>query len=201
MLRGMRIRSASFVQSARGLADCPRWERPEVALIGRSNVGKSSLINLLVGRHDLAKVSSTPGKTRQLNFFLINDAWCLVDLPGYGFAKGPKTERFDFNALVGDYLERRPNLRHVHVLIDSRLPPQRIDLDFCEWLAGTGRAFSFIFTKAEKQSAAKTGAGIALFHEAVHPRIGQLPETLVSSAAHRIGREPILRAIGRAIQS
>ncbi len=195
----MQIRSAEFIRSSRGLEECPAWAHPEVALIGRSNVGKSSLINLLVNRHGLAKVSATPGKTRQLNFFLINQAWSLVDLPGYGFAKGPKSERFDFNALVGDYLEQRENLRHVFVLIDSRLTPQRIDLDFCEWLAGTGAAFSFLFTKTDKQSASKTGANIALFQEAVHPRIGELPETLTSSSTHRIGRDAVLRAIQKVI--
>jgi GTP-binding protein len=199
MVRRMRIHTADFILGARGLGDCPAWAHPEVALIGRSNVGKSSLINLLVNRKELAKVSSTPGKTRQLNFFLINGKWGLVDLPGYGFAKGPKTERFDFNALVGDYLERRENLRHVFVLIDSRLPPQRIDLDFCAWLGGTGRDFSLVFTKTDKQSAAKTGAGIALFQEAVHPLLGMLPETLTSSATHRIGRDQVLRAIASAI--
>lgn len=193
----MQIKSATFIKSARGLAECPEWERPEIALIGRSNVGKSSLINLLVNRHGLAKVSSTPGKTRQLNFFLINESWSLVDLPGYGYARGAKTEKFDFNELVGDYLERRTNLRHVFVLIDSRLTPQRIDLDFCEWLGGTGAAFSFIFTKVDKQSAAKTGASIALFQEAVHPRLGVLPDTLVSSATHRTGRDQVLGAISR----
>ncbi len=195
----MQIRSADFIRGARGLGDCPEWDHPEVAFIGRSNVGKSSLINLLTNRKDLAKVSSTPGKTRQLNFFLVNRKWGLVDLPGYGYAKGPKSERFDFNELVGDYLERRHNLRHVFVLIDSRLEPQRIDLEFCAWLGGTGRPLSFIFTKADKQSAAKNGASIALFQEAVHPLLGDLPESLTTSASHRTGRDQVLRAIGRAI--
>lgn len=195
----MQIKSATFLLGARGLADCPAWPHPEVALIGRSNVGKSSLLNLLVQRHDLAKVSSTPGKTRQLNFFLINEKWGLVDLPGYGFAVGPKSERADFNVLVGDYLERRENLRHVYVLIDSRLTPQAIDLDFLSWLAATERPFSLIFTKTDKQSAAKTGASIALFEEALHPRIGFLPDKLVSSATKRVGRPQILGAISRAL--
>ena len=195
----MQIKSATFHIGARGLADCPPWPHPEVALIGRSNVGKSSLINLLVQRHDLAKVSATPGKTRQLNFFLINGQWGLVDLPGYGFAVGPKSERADFNVLVGEYLERRENLRHVFVLIDSRLTPQPIDLDFLEWLASTERPFSLVFTKTDKQSAAKTGASIALFEEALHPRIGFLPDKLVSSATKRVGRPQILGAIAHAL--
>lgn len=195
----MQIKSATFVRGARGLAECPDWATPEVALIGRSNVGKSSLVNLLTHRHDLAKVSATPGKTRQLNFFLINQSWGLVDLPGYGYAKTPKHEKFDFNELAGDYLEQRANLRHVFVLIDSRLPPQRIDLDFCAWLGETGREFTFIFTKADKQSPAKTGATIALFEEAVHPLLGTLPAHLTCSSTQRLGRQAILRAIGDAI--
>jgi GTP-binding protein len=195
----MQVRSATFFCGARGLSDCPSWAHSEIALIGRSNVGKSSLINLLVNRHDLAKVSSTPGKTRQLNFFVINESWSLVDLPGYGFAAGPRAERADFNALVGDYLEKRDHLRHVFVLIDSRLTPQTIDLDFVEWLSGTQRAFSLIFTKADKQSAAKTGASIALFEEALHPRIGFVPNSLVSSSSKRVGRTQILSAISQAL--
>lgn len=195
----MQVKSATFVCGARGLNDCPPWAHSEIALIGRSNVGKSSLVNFLVNRHDLAKISSTPGKTRQLNFFLINNSWSLVDLPGYGFAAGPKAERADFNILVGDYLERRENLRHVFVLIDSRIKPQSIDLDFIDWLAGTQRAFSLIFTKADKQSAAKTGAAIALFEEAVHPRIGFVPDSLVSSSSKRVGRTQILGAMSRAL--
>lgn len=195
----MQIRSATFIKSARGLGECPDWQHPEVALIGRSNVGKSSLVNLLTNRKELAKVSATPGKTRQLNFFLINQQWVLVDLPGYGFAKGPKAERYDFNQMAGDYLERRENLRHVFVLIDSRLPPQRLDLDFCDWLAGTGRGFSLIFTKVDKQSKPKTGASIALFQEAIHPILGMLPESLMSSSLQRTGRDQVLRAIAQVI--
>lgn len=197
----MQVKSATFVLGARGMADCPVWQHPEVALIGRSNVGKSSLINLLVNRRDLAKVSSTPGKTRQLNFFLINDAWSLVDLPGYGFAAGPKIERADFNVLVGDYLEQRENLRHVFVLIDSRLKPQAIDLEFVSWLASTSRPFSLVFTKTDKQSVAKTGAAVALFEEAIHPRIGFVPESIMSSATKRSGRPQILGAISRIVSS
>lgn len=195
----MQVRSADFVHGARGLSDCPRWAHPEIALIGRSNVGKSSLLNLLVQRHGLAKVSSTPGKTRQLNFFLINNAWSLVDLPGYGFAAGPQSERLGFNELVGDYIERRDNLRHVFVLIDSRHKPQRIDLDFTAWLAGTERPFSLIFTKADKQSAAQTGANVALFEEAIHPIVGFVPESVATSATKRTGRGPLLSAISRVL--
>ena len=191
----MRIQSAVFITSAKGLSGCPAWDRPEFAFIGRSNVGKSSLINLLANKDALAKVSATPGKTRLLNFFLLNERWSLVDLPGYGFAKTAKHEKFDFNELVGDYLEQRENLRHVFVLIDSRLSPQRIDLDFIAWLASVGTPFSLIFTKTDKQSAAKAEASIALFQESLAPRLTAMPEILACSAKTRVGREDVLRRI------
>lgn len=133
-------------------------------------------------------------------FFLVDDAWVLADLPGYGYAKASRAEKSLFNELAGDYLERRDNLRHVLVLIDSRLPPQRIDLDFSAWLATTGTAFSFVFTKADKQSPAKTGASIALFQEAVHPLLGGLPECLACSAAKRGGRDALLALMGAVLE-
>ena len=195
ILGRMQIKSAVFVTSARGLSDCPAWDRPEFAFIGRSNVGKSSMINLLSNKDALAKVSATPGKTRMLNFFLFNDLWCLVDLPGYGFAKTAKSEKFDFNELVGDYLEQRANLRRVFVLIDSRLTPQRIDVGFTAWLGGTGVPFSLVFTKADKQSAAKTRANIALFQESMSQPHTTVPDFLTCSAKTRAGRDEILRGI------
>jgi len=195
----MQIKSAVFVVSARGLTDCPQWDRPEFAFIGRSNVGKSSMINLLSNKDALAKVSATPGKTRLLNFFLMNDRWSLVDLPGYGFAKTAKHEKFDFNELVGDYLEQRPNLRRVFVLIDSRHPPQRIDVDFIAWLGTTGVAFSVVFTKTDKQSAAKTRSNITLFQASVAPQLAGEPAILASSTKTRAGRTEILRTIDQAL--
>lgn len=195
----MKIRSAKYITSATKLDGCPRWDHPEVAFIGRSNVGKSSLINLLTNQKHLAKVSSTPGKTRMLNFFLVNEAWGLVDLPGYGFAKTAKHEKFDFNLLVGDFIERRDNLRRVFVLIDSRLDPQRIDLDFLAWLADTGRPFSLVFTKADKQSPARTQANAAAFLEAATPWIDPFSETYTTSATRRTGRLELLGAIRRSV--
>jgi GTP-binding protein len=193
----MQIKTAEFITSARSLAECPAWAYPEFAFIGRSNVGKSSMINLLARRQALAKVSATPGKTRLLNFFLMNGAWSLVDLPGYGFAKAAKSEKFDFNERAGDYLENRPNLRRVFTLIDSRHPPQRIDLDFLAWLGGTGVPFSLVFTKTDKQSPAKTRAAIALFLETLVPLVPALPEALTSSAKTGDGRSDVLRVISR----
>jgi GTP-binding protein len=197
----MRIKKAAFVLGARNLVECPAWDWPEFSFIGRSNVGKSSLINLLCNRDSLALVSSTPEKTRQLNFYLVNDNWSLVDLPGYGYAKAAKTEKFDFNELAGDYLEKRRNLRHIFVLIDSRLEPQRIDLDFLEWLGGISVPFSLIFTKTDKQSPTRTQANIDVFLEAVASRVPVVPESFQSSAKARTGREEILGAIGRYLES
>lgn len=195
-LRRMKIKSAAFVTSAKGLADSPVWSRPEFAFIGRSNVGKSSMINLLSNKDTLAKVSATPGKTRLLNFFLMNDTWSLVDLPGYGFAKTAKSEKFDFNEMIGDYIEQRENLRRVFVLIDARHPPQRIDVDFIIWLGGTLVPFSLVFTKADKQSPTKTRTNISLFQEAIAPHLSVTPEALTSSAKTGAGRDAILRVIG-----
>ncbi len=197
----MQIKSAKFITSAQGLADCPVWDRPEFAFIGRSNVGKSSMINLLAHKDALAKVSATPGKTRLLNFFLMNEQWSLVDLPGYGFAKTAKSEKFHFNEWIGDYLEQRSNLRRVFVLIDSRHTPQRIDVDFTAWLGGTGAPFTLVFTKVDKHSASKTQSHIALFLATIAPHLASVPEVLTSSAKSGAGRNDILRIIGQAIAS
>jgi GTP-binding protein len=195
----MQIKSAAFITSARALPDCPAWDRPEFAFIGRSNVGKSSMINLLSNKAGLAKVSATPGKTRLLNFFLMNDRWCLVDLPGYGYAKTAKTEKFDFNECVGDYLEQRATLRHVFVLIDARLTPQRIDVDFTAWLADTGVPFSLVFTKVDKQSATKTQAHIELFQQCLSPHLSIKADILTGSTKTRAGRDEILRKIAQSL--
>jgi GTP-binding protein len=195
----MQIKSATFTMSARDHAACPDWERPEFAFIGRSNVGKSSMINMLTNKDALAKVSATPGKTRLLNFFVINESWSLVDLPGYGYAKVAKSEKINFGESVGDYIEQRPNLRLVFVLIDSRLPPQRIDLDFIEWLSGCAVPFALVFTKADKQSAAKTQTAIDRFLESMKAFSPALPETLASSSKDRTGRIGILKMIERSL--
>jgi GTP-binding protein len=196
----MHIKSAEFITSARSLPDCPSWDTPEFALIGRSNVGKSSLINLLSNNDSLAKVSATPGKTRLVNFFLMNGSWCLVDLPGYGYAKAGRSEKFDFNERVGDYLEQRANLRRVFVLIDSRLAPQRLDVDFLVWLAATGVPFSLVFTKVDKQSAAKTQASIALFQGRLVECLGSEAEGFACSAQTRVGRDEILRRMDASLR-
>lgn len=191
----MQIRSAVFRLSARNVATSPDWDYPEFAFIGRSNVGKSSMINMLSNRDGLAKVSATPGKTRMLNFFLMNEAWSLVDLPGYGYAKVAKSEKFDFNESVGDYLDRRENLRRVFVLIDSRLTPQAIDLDFIEWLGDRGVPFTLVFTKADKQSVGKTQVSVATFLESMPAHLAGVPPVVVTSSKSRTGRADVLRQI------
>ncbi len=191
----MKVKSAKFHLSAAQIQACPAWTMREFAFVGRSNVGKSSLINQLSGKVGLAKVSAVPGKTQLLNFFVMNDAWCLVDLPGYGFAKVTQHRKFDFSVLIKDYLEQRANLAAVFVLIDSRLPPQRIDLDFVEWLESCGLPYVLVFTKSDKLTPAKTRANIALFEHQVSQWRSELPEVIVSSVKTGAGRIGILKAI------
>ena len=191
----MQIKSAVFHLSARDPQSAPDWDRPEFAFIGRSNVGKSTMINMLSNKDALAKVSATPGKTQLLNFFVMNDSWSLVDLPGYGYAKVAKSEKINFNESVGDYIEQRDNLRLVFVLIDSRLPPQPIDLDFISWLAGCAVPFVLVFTKADKQSLGKTQATIAAFLLSISQHVTSPPPVIISSSKTRDGRIGILKAI------
>ncbi len=195
----MNIKSAVFHLSARNLAAAPTWDYKEFALIGRSNVGKSSLVNMLTNKQSLAKVSATPGKTQLLNFFIINQAWSLVDLPGYGYAKTPERERIGFNESVADYLANRDNLQRVFVLIDSRLSPQRIDLDFIEWLGDCGVPFTLVFTKADKLSAAKARETMDAFLTAMPKHLEGTAAVILSSSKTRTGRNEILRAIHQAM--
>src|SRR5690606_20015206 len=148
----MIIKSANYVKSSPDLASCPPANLPEYAFIGRSNVGKSSLINMLCNNSKLAKTSATPGKTQLINHFLINDDWFLVDLPGYGYAKTSKDKRVKFATLIYDYCKKRPNLICLFVLIDSRLPLQKIDLEFLLWCGENSIPISIIYTKADKNS-------------------------------------------------
>lgn len=191
----MKITSAAFTASAPGLSACPPSLRPEFAFIGRSNVGKSSLINTLAGQRDLALVSNTPGKTKLLNFFLINGTWSLVDLPGYGFAEGVKSVEAGFAQLIVDYLTQRPTLAQVLVLIDSRLPPQAIDLEFLEWLGKEGVPYALVFTKSDKQSASATSRSVAQFLRHVTPPGTEPPRHFITSSKTQQGRSELLTFI------
>ncbi len=194
----MKILSAEFETSAAGLRDCPKWNLPEFAFIGRSNVGKSSLINLLTGRKSLALASSVPGKTKLLNFFRVNRNWSLVDLPGYGYAKVATQDKHEFNVAVAEYIEKRPNLDTVFLLIDSRLEPQRIDLDFLAWLAGRDVETALVFTKTDKQSPTKTRAAIDTFLAAAAEFLPEpAPPVFACSATAKTGAKEILAHLAR----
>jgi GTP-binding protein len=197
----MKIKSAEFVISAPTLKACPPSLLPEFAFIGRSNVGKSSLINALVERRDLARVSMTPGKTQLINFYRINGSWTLVDLPGYGYAKLAQEKRLDFNESVATYFEKRDNLLGVFVLIDSMLPPQKIDLEFLRWLAATGRPFAILFTKCDRQSATATRTNMALFDEPLREMFGEIPSSIACSSKTKAGRQELLALIEEAMNA
>jgi GTP-binding protein len=195
----VKISTATFLASAPDLASCPASPLPEFALIGRSNVGKSSLINMLTGRDGLAKVSGTPGKTRLINFFTINGEWTLVDLPGYGYAKASRGERGDFGASVDGYLRGRANLRGTFILIDSRLTPQKADLGFVGRMVACGIPFMLAFTKADKVSAAAAQKNIAAFAECMRGISGDAPEVLLTSSKLGLGRREILAVIAASL--
>ncbi|WDF56812.1 ribosome biogenesis GTP-binding protein YihA/YsxC [Mucilaginibacter sp. KACC 22063] len=188
----MVIKSAEFVCSNTQISKLPPPVKPEYAFIGRSNVGKSSLINMLTAKKGLAKTSQTPGKTQLINHFIINDDWYLVDLPGYGYARISKSKKEDWNKFIRTYLDKRESLQCVLVLIDSRLEPQKIDLEFCNWLGEKGLPFVIIFTKADKQSSLKTDQNVALFKKALLATFEQMPDYFVTSSENKTGRDEVL---------
>jgi len=191
----MKIKTAEFVISNTDYLKCPDTEKPEYAFIGRSNVGKSSLINMLTDRTKLAKISGKPGKTQLINHFLINDEWYLVDLPGYGWAKVSKSLKKEWDEMIRNYLLQRKNLFNVFVLIDSRIPPQKIDLDFISWLGENQIPFSIIFTKADKKNNAKLHSSMATFKNKLAEEWEELPLIFISSSANKIGQKEILSFI------
>ncbi|WP_205502776.1 ribosome biogenesis GTP-binding protein YihA/YsxC [Rufibacter psychrotolerans] len=196
----MVIKEAKFITSNTRADLCPQTDLPEYAFIGRSNVGKSSLINTLTNRLKLAKTSSFPGKTQLINHFLINNEWFLVDLPGYGWAKVSKESRESWRKMINHYLKNRPNLACVFVLIDSRLPPQKPDLEFMELLGNMGVPFVLIFTKIDKQSGTKTDANIAAYMKTLQETWEELPMYMKSSSSTKAGREEILQFISEVNQ-
>lgn len=195
----MKIQSARFKKSAVSLDRCSAPDLPEFAFIGRSNVGKSSLINLLTNKDGLARVSKTPGRTREINFFTINDAWNLVDLPGYGYAKVSKSQRDQFNEFVSDYLLNRESLAGTFVLIDSRHTPQKIDLEFVAWLIEAKLPFALIFTKTDKSKARVVRKNIELFLERMKEFSEGAPVFFETSTTTRAGRKEVLGFIETAI--
>ncbi|MBE7179107.1 MAG: YihA family ribosome biogenesis GTP-binding protein [Mucilaginibacter polytrichastri] len=191
----MRIQSAEFVLSNTKMSKLPLPTIPEYAFIGRSNVGKSSLINMLTAKKGLAKTSQTPGKTQLINHFKINNNWYLVDLPGYGYARTSRSNRSTWLGFIKTYIEKRENLQCVFVLIDSRLEPQKIDLDFCTWLGEKGVPFALIFTKADKQSGVKTDQSIAAFRKSLLNIFEEFPASFATSSELGLGREEVLAYI------
>ncbi len=191
----MIIKSAEFQCSNTRTDKLPPPVLPEYAFIGRSNVGKSSLINMLVQKKGLAKTSQTPGKTQLINHFLINENWQLVDLPGYGYAKTSRSNRADWQKFISFYLRNRENLQCVFVLIDSRLEPQKIDIEFCSWLGENGLPFQLIFTKADKQSRVKTDQAVAKFRRSLLEIFEEVPQHYITSAETQDGRDEILNFI------
>ena len=191
----MHISSAIFHSSAPDLDACPDETLPEFAFIGRSNVGKSSLLNMLAGESGLARVSPKPGFTKMINIFTINKTWRLVDLPGYGFAEGAKKDSKRFNQAVANYLKHRANLCLVFALIDSGLTPQEIDLEFIEWLARNGVPFVLVFTKLDKVTPAAASANMAAFMAAIAAWFVQPPATFTCSANNGQGRQELLGVV------
>jgi GTP-binding protein len=193
----MTINSAEFVKSSARADQCPPPDFPEYAFIGRSNVGKSSIINMLAGNRKLAKTSSTPGKTRLINHFLINNEWYLVDLPGYGYARASRQIRKELSTLISKYIELRKNLICLFLLIDSRHPPLSSDLEFIQWLGKNQVPFVLLFTKCDKLTARKRDKNLDIYLSALKEQWETLPQYFLTSALEQTGKEAILDFIGR----
>jgi GTP-binding protein len=193
----MQVKSADFVTSSAHIGQCPKPILPEFAFIGRSNVGKSSLINMLVGRKSLAKTSSKPGKTQLINHFIINEQWYLVDLPGLGYAKVSKHQRAKWHKMINNYLLKRENLLNIFVLVDSRIDPQSIDIDFINWLGMSQLPFTILFTKTDKLSPYKLKIHLERFRKELLKTWDELPQIIVTSANTKKGKEEILDLIER----
>lgn len=192
----MEVKQARFITSNTSVSKCPKPDRPEYAFIGRSNVGKSSLINMLVNSKSLAKTSSRPGKTQLINHFLINETWYLVDLPGYGYAQAPKTEVKKWEKFIREYILKRENLYCLFVLVDIRHDPLPVDLEFIEWLGSHQVPFALIFTKSDKLKTEEIEPNILKYKDKLLEKWESLPEIFVSSAEKFTGKEEILSYIG-----
>ncbi len=188
----MDIKTAEFTLSAPMVSMCPKDTKPEYAFIGRSNVGKSSLINMLTNNKKLAKTSATPGKTLLINHFIINKEWYLVDLPGYGFAKRSKKQVDQLDQMIRGYILQREQLVNVFVLVDIRLEPQKIDLEFIEWLGMSGVPFAIVFTKADKLSVTKANQSVEAYKKKLLETWEELPPMFLTSAEKKQGRDEVL---------
>jgi GTP-binding protein len=197
----MKITSAQYVISSPDYKNAPAPDKPEFAFIGRSNVGKSSLINMLTGNQKLAKTSVTPGKTQLINHFVVNNEWYLVDLPGYGFAKVSQNARNRWEQMIENYLRKRENLVNVFVLIDSRHSPQKIDIDFVNRLGKWEIPFTLVFTKSDKETQKKVSENIRSFLGRMKETWQFLPRHFLTSSTKKTGKEEILEFIGNAISS
>jgi GTP-binding protein len=195
----MEIKQAEFISSHANVDKCPAPDKPEFAFIGRSNVGKSSLINMLTNRRKLAKTSVKPGKTQTINHFLINDKWYLVDLPGYGWASVSKDLRKGFGTMIEDYILKRENLYCLFILIDTRLEPQNIDQEFIEWCGTKEIPLCLVFTKADKLTKNHLHKNVAAYEKHLYERWSELPPIVVTSATEKMGRDEILSFIENAL--
>jgi len=191
----MKVNTAEFVMSNQDITKCPIPQIPEYAFIGRSNVGKSSLINMLANVKNLAKISGKPGKTRLINHFIMNKSWYLVDLPGYGFAKASKTHRNKYEKFINEYMLKRENLMNVFLLIDSRHPPQFIDIDFMEWLGTSQIPFSIVFTKLDKLNRSQQGSFYEAYKAEMLKTWEEMPPHFITSSETKHGRDEVLNYI------
>ena len=195
------IKTVEFIKSSTKLSECPDTQKPEYAFIGRSNVGKSSLINMLTSRKNLAKTSSTPGKTQLINHFLVEENWYLVDLPGYGWAKTSQTNKLEWKKMIENYLIHRPSLANVFVLIDIRHEPQKNDLSFIQWIGKNAIPFSIIFTKSDKLKKQKIASNVTFYQEELKKNWEELPEVFITSAEHKEGGKEVVEYIKKINQS
>jgi len=197
----MKITKATFVVSNTDHTLCPKEDRAEFAFIGRSNVGKSSLINMLTGNKSLAKTSGRPGKTQLINHFLINEQWFLVDLPGYGYAKASKVQREKWERFIADYLTKRQQLLNVFVLLDSRLDPQKIDIEFMNWCGEKELPFAMVFTKIDKLSSSALQKNLTKYKKEMLKYWEVMPPVFTTSSDSAFGKEKLLNYIGQIIEN